>query len=768
MCAEKARQEQEKEEKRKNTFRIPKKVAVEEQPSDAESFSSISSDEDANNTKTAQQGSSEKSHKSSSHAHSHSKDKHSSSEKSSKQSSSHSSKSSSKEHSSKHSDNHSKTDRSGHSSSDKHSTEKDKSGSSKTHKSSSKKEHSHSSSSKERTPGSSKDRPDGSSKSHSHSSSSKEHAHSSSNKDRSSSSNKSHSHGSSSKEHSSSNKEHRHGSSKSHSGSSKTQDKSRTVSKEKLSGVTLNDSSGYVTSPSLNSESDDDERPSKSRSQKHSSKSELPSNHYRTEAMKQEENSDMPVVLTRHHLNPTIQRQGGALEDRMKMLEKLKAIRERMADDDPGYSRKRAAKGEVKKRRAKREKLEGDFTGSCMEKINYEEEEKPSLKRPEPKPEEFKPEKPVKQKPLKMHNRNKLIKSREKSSGSHKIKSDSKSSSKVNRFDAMHEKPKKKPKPHPRPPPVNFADLMKMAEQRQAEPVMVEVAPKKEKEKRPMTQEEIDRKHAREERLKTKEYKDWYKYGENAKTSQQKSALDENSEAQSSGGFVRRDHNVMPSSGASSSQSKSSFSIPRKSDVSSSGKGSVSVSSSSRPAAPEPTAARASGSKSQPHPTPGSKPQPHPTRPGMIANKPRAMAQHMNSQNKSSEPERPRSEQKARVGGPSREPPSQPRPQAAKVVDKTKGGNAWDSLFSRPEYTKLKQHPGLWCIILLVVAISLICVGIVGLSSCCKAGILALVRVRFCYQSTVLDLLHFFLMGERRRLIDIDRRTDRDRLMGQI
>ena len=49
--------------------------------------------------------------------------------------------------------------------------------------------------------------------------------------------------------------------------------------------------------------------------------------------------------------------------------------------------------GEVKKRRAKREKLEGDFTGSCMEKIEFDETEKPSLKRPEPRPEEPKPEK---------------------------------------------------------------------------------------------------------------------------------------------------------------------------------------------------------------------------------------------------------------------------------------------------------------------------------------------------------------------------------------
>nr|KAG5694160.1 hypothetical protein BaRGS_001487 [Batillaria attramentaria] len=57
-------------------------------------------------------------------------------------------------------------------------------------------------------------------------------------------------------------------------------------------------------------------------------------------------------------------------------------------------------------------------------------------------------------------------------------------------------------------------ELLKIAEQKQQEPVMVNVAPKKEKERRPMTQEEIDRQQARKDRVKTQEYKDWYKFGD--------------------------------------------------------------------------------------------------------------------------------------------------------------------------------------------------------------------------------------------------------------
>lgn len=638
---EKAREEREREEKRKNTFRIPKKLASEDPPSDAESFSSISSGDESklsSSTTAKHHGihksssshtDSEKSHKSSSHGHSEKKDRHS--HKTSEQSSSsshHSSKHRSSEHSSSRQDRHrSETEKSKHhTEKPRHSSEKRESGSSKTHKSSD------------------KDKSHGSNSSHSKVSEHKSHKH-----------------------------------------NHKEQKDRHFIIEDKAITVAENDSSGYITSPDISSEEEEEGPPA--------STSKLPSakNHVHHTNTKQcndsrdskqrtnstdtkQENFDVPVALTRHHLKPTKDRTGGSLEERAKVLEKLQTIRERMAENDSGPTRQRSIWGEVKKRRAKREKLDGDFSGSCMEKINYDEEEKPSLKRPEPKPEEEK-RKSSKENKEKKRSKVRVDKMKDKK----KIvseKRDSKDPGKFNRFDEMHEKPKVKPKPRPRPPPVNFADLMKMAEQKQAQPVMVDVAPKKEKERRPLTQEELDRKQAREERLKTKDYKDWYKFGNKANAKQGKPEKTDSD----SGGFLRPDHNVVPpESGASHSKP---FSIARKSDNPGSTKTEKQSSTTSRP-----SDSQSSVNRSVPVP----RSQPHPTRPGMIANKPQAMAQQMNNERKSEA--RPAEKQKVSSSSSlsSRDAAPQPQPSRSANANKTTGGNAWDNLFSRPEYKKMTE-----------------------------------------------------------------------------
>ncbi|XP_076435237.1 uncharacterized protein LOC143275059 [Babylonia areolata] len=279
--------------------------------------------------------------------------------------------------------------------------------------------------------------------------------------------------------------------------------------------------------------------------------------------------------------------------------------------------------------------------------------------------------------------------------------SDSKGAAKSNRFDELREKPKIKPKPRPRPPPVSFADILKLAEQKQAQPVMVGIAPKKEKERRPMTQEEIDRKLAREERMKTKDYQDWYKFGTTANAKQDKSEK----AGSPPGGFLRTDHNVIPLED-SASHSKP-FSIPRKGGNTSSAKtdthsGSTktdthSGSTKSDSKAHTSTSNRPSTSKSS-HSRPVHVPKPHPTRPGMTANKPQAVAQHVNGDRKS-EAVQPSAENKQKPSSSSasssQNSSAQHRPKASggAVADKTREGNAWDKLFNRPEYKKMKEAP---------------------------------------------------------------------------
>jgi protein SPT2 len=395
-----------------------------------------------------------------------------------------------------------------------------------------------------------------------------------------------------------------------------------------------------------------------------------------------------------------LDRKGCSSEERNRVLAKLQAIKERMSSgNDEEYSRKRAAPGERKRRRAKREKLDGDFTGSCMERIDYDNEEKPSLKRPEPKPEDPKPEKvkrekvrterPVKEKREKhrKHDRE----GRHDRGGGHKsdrhgaYRSHSAEKSR-NIFDAMKEtkqKEKVKIKRRPMmPPPMNFADLMKMAEQKLAQPVMVEVKEKKkEKEHRPMTQDEIDRKRAREERVKTQEYKDWYKYGEKALKSgkSSESAAGGSGESAPSGGFLHKEHDVLPPNSGQSGRSNPNA-ASSKSD-----REPPSSSNMRPPSSSQQTSAYG--------PPKGFKPQPNPARPGTIANKPQAMAKHFNNGHKDREPG-PSSRDREAPSASKARPPERPAPSRPGAEDKTRGGNAWDLLFNRPEYKKLSEPPG--------------------------------------------------------------------------
>ncbi|KAL8615631.1 hypothetical protein ACOMHN_026621 [Nucella lapillus] len=153
-------------------------------------------------------------------------------------------------------------------------------------------------------------------------------------------------------------------------------------------------SCGYVTSPDISSEEEEEE----TKSAKEQSASSRPQRRGSTNSQTGEGDEVGPASLSKHQLKPSLDRLGGSYEERLKVMEKLQAVRQKM-DETAGYNRKRAARGEVRKRRARREKLEGDFSGPCRDKIEYNVEEKPSLKRPEPKPEEPKPEKPPHKKP---------------------------------------------------------------------------------------------------------------------------------------------------------------------------------------------------------------------------------------------------------------------------------------------------------------------------------------------------------------------------------
>ena len=270
----------------------------------------------------------------------------------------------------------------------------------------------------------------------------------------------------------------------------------------------VNNDIGYVTSPDISSEEEVEEN-----------ESVLASGGAVSPRKKEEDIA--AVELSRHALKPTVDRYGGSISERSKVLAKLQAIQDRMTSNEPPV-RKRAARGEKKRMRAKREHLEGDFSGSCLEKIEYDLEEKPSLRRPEPKPEPEpkKKEKPPKvekprkaEKPKKTEKPKKVEKHKKAEKRAHQDmhhkhqskKKDGKKDKdfrkkqkekgelsgfhkKFKHFHRGQDKVNSKPRPRQLPAPVSFTDLMKMAEQKHAKPLHLSHRPHKKEEHRRVTQ----------------------------------------------------------------------------------------------------------------------------------------------------------------------------------------------------------------------------------------------------------------------------------------
>ncbi|PVD33658.1 hypothetical protein C0Q70_04916 [Pomacea canaliculata] len=419
------------------------------------------------------------------------------------------------------------------------------------------------------------------------------------------------------------------------------------------------------------------------------------------------------TTLSRHHLKPNIVRQGVSMEEREKTLARLQAIlAKHTSGDDIKGMRKRASKEEAKARKSRRNRgdlagLGSDFSGSCLEPVPYSLEEKPSLRRPEPKPEAEPEPKPAKQpkrnkQPKTSHGM--TPKNRLSSSTHSKLTSDLKHSSKHDRKSPVRDRPKPKVKPRPRPPPslMNFADLLKMAEQKQAVPVMVEVAPKK-KESRPMTQDEIDRQRAREERVKSKEYKDWFNNGEEGGNGKKTQHLNGQADrVTSSSSQQPQSRGAQPARMSSTSTGSGSAVNSVNHKLNGSNENSYDVGKMDRkyPVAGDSRSSSKSSVQEASKPNrpvvrPG---QPDPNRPGVIASKPRAMMQHI-SQQSSTRPGKQSAgplEKRGKRPAPYEEDSSvesMPASHSQTFGGQGKASNAWDSLFNRPEYKSKPPAP---------------------------------------------------------------------------
>lgn len=418
------------------------------------------------------------------------------------------------------------------------------------------------------------------------------------------------------------------------------------------------------------------------------------------------------TTLSRHHLKPNIVRQGVSMEEREKTLARLQAIlAKHTSGDDIKGMRKRASKEEAKARKSRRNRgdlagLGSDFSGSCLEPVPYSLEEKPSLRRPEPKPEAEPEPKPAKQpkrnkQPKTSHGM--TPKNRLSSSTHSKLTSDLKHSSKHDRKSPVRDRPKPKVKPRPPPSLMNFADLLKMAEQKQAVPVMVEVAPKK-KESRPMTQDEIDRQRAREERVKSKEYKDWFNNGEEGGNGKKTQHLNGQADrVTSSSSQQPQSKGAQPARMSSTSTASGSAVNSVNHKLNGSNENSYDVGKMDRkyPVAGDSRSSSKSSVQEASKPNrpvvrPG---QPDPNRPGVIASKPRAMMQHI-SQQSSTRPGKQSAgplEKRGKRPAPYEEDSSvesMPASHSQTFGGQGKASNAWDSLFNRPEYKS--KPPGEW------------------------------------------------------------------------
>ncbi|CAG5134565.1 unnamed protein product, partial [Candidula unifasciata] len=502
--------------------------------------------------------------------HSHKDSKGSSSDKHSSSSQGHkdSKESPSDKHSSlSHSHKHSKENSKG-SSSDKHLSS---SHSHKDSKGSSSDKHSSSSHSHNDLKGSSSDKQSSSSHSHKHSSSSHSHKDSKGNaadKHSSSShsghykspsdpklSNSGHKSGMSSEIRSSSSSrdhEHRHssGTSKSTSGNSRPRDSERSQ-KDTPSG----EAKHLANSSSKSQNSSKPKEPSLSKPELKSSPPSA-SKDAPPSGLQPSASDQLPVVLSKHHLNPTVERQANStLSEKEKILARLQAIKQRTLEaiHKENMGKGRRGKGEKTHRKSKTDVKHDDKTKSVeivRDTVSSSEDEDegnndvPSaldimLSERTAKLEKEKITRMAKQaweramkkdagepeKEVKVKKKHKSSKRDVDSTHKHKKSGndDKKNNNKKKDSSLSPRDNTRKSSPKPRKPvivrhslqsapPMDFKALLEMAEKKQKEPPKPLGAvqkKKKEEDERPLTQEEKDRR----ERKKTKEYQDWLKFG---------------------------------------------------------------------------------------------------------------------------------------------------------------------------------------------------------------------------------------------------------------
>ncbi|CAL1547616.1 unnamed protein product, partial [Lymnaea stagnalis] len=255
-----------------------------------------------------------------------------------------------------------------------------------------------------------------------------------------------------------------------------------------------------------------------------------------------------PVVLTKHHLNPTIERQASEMSEREKILAKLQAIKQRTLEalHKENARKGKRMKGDKSHRKSKVEEKLEDKAKSVeiirgevsSEGEDEERNDVPSaldvmLSDRNAKLEKDKISRLAKQAweraTKKSSDTEEKVKKNSKSS--HR-ESSSKKQSKVHVHKSSHRdkdkrkahslspsttrsnKPLIKPKKFKssQPPPLDFKAILAMAEQKQKEPpkpVVPLPKKKKEEEERPLTQEEKDRR----ERQKSKAYQEWLQRG---------------------------------------------------------------------------------------------------------------------------------------------------------------------------------------------------------------------------------------------------------------
>ncbi|BFZ15760.1 hypothetical protein BsWGS_18799 [Bradybaena similaris] len=352
---------------------------------------------------------------------------------------------------------------------------------------------------------------------------------------------------------SSSSQDHKHksssGTSKSSSGGSKSHDSERSR-KEASSGETKH--SSINSSSSKSHSSSKPKEPVLSKLELKSS----PSSSSKDGTQHQPSLSDQqPIVLNKHHLNPTVERQASStLSEKEQILARLQAIKQRTLEaihkENSGKGRR--GKGERAQRKTKTEVKQDDKSKSVefiKDIVSSEDEddvykgvpdaldimlsernaklEKEKISRMAKqaweramKKDAGEPEKEVKVKKHKSSNKDVSRTHKHNRSGSNDKKNNNKT--KESSLSPRHDTIKPSPKPkkpvivrhsvQSSAPPMDFKAILEMAEKKQkeaAKPLAAIPKKKREEEERPLTQEEKDRR----DRKKTREYQDWLKFG---------------------------------------------------------------------------------------------------------------------------------------------------------------------------------------------------------------------------------------------------------------